>query len=170
MNLSKILGGHMCVLQCATYVVNQVQQWVDIICAGGQSLVRGGGYQQGGHEGCGGCLRPMALCTLSLCTYSLCICVSVWNAWCAGVWVSGLVEGTHEGRDGLVTHAAHPPLHVRPPWFSKVFGGTKLRYILLTIHFELCLNLWYMILKMDAHFGRWHGPVEQKTNNVDLER
>ena len=115
---------YACVLQWATYIGNnQVQQWVDIICAAGQSLVRGGGYQ-GGHEGCGGCLRPMALCTMSLCTYSLCICVSVWNAWCAGVWVSGLVEGTHEGRDGLVTHAAHPPLHVRPPWFSKVFGGT----------------------------------------------
>ena len=164
MNLSKTLGGQLdicaCVLQCATYIGNnQVQQWVDIICAAGQSLVRGGGYQ-GGHEGCGSRLRPMALCTLSLCTYSLCICVSVWNAWCAGVWVSGLVEGTHEGRDGLVTHAAHPPLHVRPPWFSKVFGGRELRYILLTIHFELCLNLWYMILKTDAHLaadmGLWN--------------
>ena len=106
-----------------------------------------------------------------LCVHILFVSVySVWNAWCAGVWVSGLVEGTHEGRDGLVTHAAHPPLHVRPPWFSKVFGGRELRYILSTIHFELCLNLWYMILKMDAHFGRWHGPVEQKTNNFDLER
>ena len=60
-----------------------------------------------------------------LCVHILFVSVySVWNAWCAGVWVSGLVEGTHEGRDGLVTHAAHPPLHVRPPWFSKVFGGT----------------------------------------------
>ena len=92
MNLSKILGGHMCVLQCATYVVNQVQQWVDIICAGGQSLVRGGGYQQGGHEGCGGRLRPMALCTLSLCTYSLCICVFCVKrlmCWGVGEWTSG---------------------------------------------------------------------------------
>ena len=82
----------MCVLQCATYVVNQVQQWVDIICAGGQSLVRGGGYQQGGHEGCGGCLRPMALCTLSLCTYSLCICVFCVKrlmCWGVGEWTSG---------------------------------------------------------------------------------
>ena len=97
----------------------------------------------------------------------LCICVKRLMCWGVGEWTSG-GDTWRAGRLGYTR--CSPPLHVRPPWFSKVFGGRELRYLLLTIHFEMFLNLWFMILKMDAHFGRWHGPVEQKTNNFDLER
>ena len=160
----------MCVLQCATYVVNQVQQWVDIICAAEQSLVRGGGYQQGGHEGCGGCLRPMALCTLSLCTYSLCICVFCVKrlmCWGVGEWTSG-GDTWRAGRFGYTR--CSPPSPRQTSLIFESLWGERVAIHFIDDHFELCLDLWYMILKIDAHFGRWHGPVEQKTNNVDLER
>ena len=175
MNLCKTLGGQLdicaCVLQCATYIGNnQVQQWVDIICAAGQSLVRGGGYQ-GGHEGCGGCLRPMALCTLSLCTYSLCICVFCVKrlmCWGVGEWTSG-GDTWRAGRLGY-TRCSPPSPRQTSLIFESLWGG-RLRYFLLTIHLVWIFEIHIcMILNMDAHFGRWHGPVEQKTNNFDLER
>ena len=112
---------YVCVLQCATYVVNQVQQCVDIICAAEQSLVRGGGYQQGGHEGCGGRLRPMALCTLSLCTYSLCICVFCVKrlmCWGVGEWRGHMKGGT------AWLHTLLTPLSTLDlPDFRKSLGG-----------------------------------------------
>ena len=95
----------------------------------------------------------------------LCICVKRLMCWGVGEWTSG-GDTWRAGRLGYTR--CSPPSPRQTSLIFESLWGDRLRYFLLTIHFSL--NLWYIILNMDAHFGRWHGPVEQKTNNFDLER